>query len=62
MGFLIGLILCAVIFCGMLPLLGMMYYDILEVRKQVQMETKKLQELRRKVEKEKNADTTIDPN
>ena len=46
----------------MLPLLGMMYYDILEVRKQVQMETKKLQELRRKVEKEKNADTTIDPN
>lgn len=62
MGFLIGLILCAVIFCGMLPLLGMMYYDILEVRKQVQVESKKLQELRRKVEKEKNADTTIDPN
>ena len=62
MGFLIGLILCAVIFCGMLPLLGMMYYDILEVRKQVQVESKKLQELRRKVEKEKNVDTTIDPN
>ena len=62
MGFLIGLILCAVIFCGMLPLLGMMYYDILEVRKQVQVESKKLQELRRKVEKEKNADTTIDAN
>lgn len=62
MGFLIGLVLCAVIFCGMLPLLGMMYYDILEVRKQVQVESKKLQELRRKVEKEKNADTTIDPN
>lgn len=62
MGFLIGLVLCAVIFCGMLPLLGMMYYDILEVRKQVQVESKKLQELRRKVEKEKNADTTIDTN
>ena len=53
MGFLIGLVLCAVIFCGMLPLLGMMYYDILEVRKQVQVESKKLQELRRKVEKER---------
>ena len=62
MGFLVGLVLCAVIFCGMLPLLGMMYYDILEVRKQVQVESKKLQELRRKVEKEKNADTTIDAN
>jgi len=42
--------------------MGLMYLDIQQTKKEVQMETKKLQELRRKVEKEKNADTTIDPN
>ena len=62
MGFLIGLILCAVIFCGMLPLIGMMYYDILEVKNQVQVERKRLELFKQKLEKEKNADTTINPN
>ena len=42
--------------------MGLMYLDIQQTKKEVQMETKKLQELRRKVEKEKNVDTTIDPN
>ena len=42
--------------------MGLMYLDIQQTKKEVQMETKKLQELRRKVEKEKNADTTIDTN
>ena len=42
--------------------MGLMYLDIQQTKKEVQLETKKLQELRRKVEKEKNADTTIDPN
>tara|TARA_R110000868_G_scaffold114309_1_gene306284 strand:+ start:241 stop:429 length:189 start_codon:yes stop_codon:yes gene_type:complete len=62
MGFLIALVICCVIFCGMLPLIGMMYMDIQQTKKEVQMESKKLQELRRKVEKERNADTTINPN
>ena len=53
MGFLAALIICCVIFCGMLPLIGMMYMDIQQTKKEVQMETKKLQELRRKVEKER---------
>ena len=60
MGFLAALIICCVIFCGMLPLMGLMYLDIQQTKKEVQAETKKLQELRRKVEKEKNADTIID--
>lgn len=50
MGFLIGLVLCAVIFCGMLPLIGMMYYDILEVKKEVQIERKRLEVLKQKLE------------
>jgi predicted Holliday junction resolvase-like endonuclease len=53
MGFLAALIICCVIFCGMLPLMGLMYLDIQQTKKEVQMETKKLQELRRKVEKER---------
>jgi len=63
MGFLAALIICRVIFCGMLPLIGMMYMDIQQTKKEVQMESKKLQELRRKVEKEReNANTAIDSN
>lgn len=62
MGFLVGLVLCAVIFCGMLPLLGMMYYDILEVKKQVQIERKRLEALKLKLEKDTNANTPINPN
>jgi len=53
MGFLAALIICCVIFCGMLPLMGLMYLDIQQTKKEVQLETKKLQELRRKVEKER---------
>ena len=34
----------------MLPLMGLMYLDIQQTKKEVQAETKKLQELRRKVE------------
>jgi hypothetical protein len=37
----------------MLPLMGLMYLDIQQTKKEVQAETKKLQELRRKVEKER---------
>ena len=33
--------------------MGLMYLDIQQTKKEVQMETKKLQELRRKVEKER---------
>ena len=63
MGFLAALIICCVIFCGMLPLMGLMYLDIQQTKKEVQLETKKLQELRRKVEKEReNANTAIDSN
>jgi hypothetical protein len=46
----------------MLPLIGMMYYDILEVKNQVQVERKRLELFKQKLEKEKNADTTINPN
>jgi len=53
MGFLVALIICCVIFCGMLPLMGLMYLDIQQTKKEVQMETKKLQELRRKVENQR---------
>jgi hypothetical protein len=53
MGFLAALIICCFIFCGMLPLMGLMYLDIQQTKKEVQMETKKLQELRRKVENQR---------
>jgi hypothetical protein len=53
MGFLAALIICCVIFCGMLPLIGMMYMDIQQTKKEVQVEIKKLQELRRKVENQR---------
>jgi hypothetical protein len=63
MGFLAALIICCVIFCGMLPLMGLMYLDIQQTKKEVQMEIKKVEALRRKVDrKEENVNSNINPN
>jgi uncharacterized membrane-anchored protein YhcB (DUF1043 family) len=53
MGWLAALILVVL----MLPLLGMLYMDVLQTKKEAQAQIEKMEKLRRQVEKERN-----DPN
>ena len=53
MGWIAALILVVL----MLPLLGMLYIDVLQTKKEAQAQIEKMEKLRRQVEKEKN-----DPN
>jgi len=41
----------------MLPLLGMLYMDVLQTKKEAQHQLEKLEKLRREVEKEKRDDS-----
>jgi hypothetical protein len=41
----------------MLPLLGMLYMDVLQTKKEAQAQIEKMEKLRREVEKEKRDDS-----
>jgi hypothetical protein len=51
MGFLVGLIVMASVFCLILPLMAFLYIDILETRNEAKAEMQKIEQLRREVEK-----------
>lgn len=51
MGFLIALISMVIVFALLLPLLGMLYLDVLKVKYEVKAQIEKLEKLRREVEK-----------
>ena len=48
-----GWIAACVLVALMLPVLGMLYLDILEAKHEVKMQTEKLERLRREIEREK---------
>jgi hypothetical protein len=54
MGFLIGLIVMVFIFVIMLPIIGFMLMDINTVRQEVHYEVKKIEQLRKELEHEKD--------
>lgn len=53
MGYIAALILTVL----MAPLLGMLYIDVLQVKKEAQQQIEKMEKLRRKIEKERKDDT-----
>jgi len=50
MGFLVGLIIMASVFCVILPLMAFLYIDILETRNEAKAELQKVEQLRREIE------------
>lgn len=54
MGFLIALISMVIVFALLLPLLGILYLDVLEAKYEVKAQIEKLEKLRREVEKIKS--------
>jgi len=53
---LVIVIICAVIFAFLLPLMASMYMDIEQTKKEAQQSLMKVEQLRRKVEKERKKD------
>ena len=53
MGWIAALILVVL----MLPLLGMLYVDVLQTKKEAQAQVEKVEKLRRQIEKEKRDDS-----
>jgi cell division protein FtsB len=49
-GFLIALISMVIVFALLLPLLGVLYLDVLEAKYEVKAQVEKLEKLRREVE------------
>jgi hypothetical protein len=54
MGFLTGLIIMAVVFVLLLPVIGFMLMDINTARQEVRYEVKKIEKLRKEIEQEKD--------
>ena len=50
MGFLIALISMVIVFALLLPLLGILYLDVLEAKYEVRAQVEKLEKLRREVQ------------
>jgi cbb3-type cytochrome oxidase subunit 3 len=51
MGYIVALILVVL----MIPLLGMLYMDVLQTKKEAQVQIQKMEKLRQKIEKERNS-------
>jgi hypothetical protein len=54
MGFLIGLIIMMFVFIIMLPIMGFMLMDINTAKQEVHYEVKKIEQLRKEIEQEKD--------
>jgi len=52
----VGWIAALVLVVLMLPLLGMLYMDVLQTKKEAQAQVEKMEKLRRAIEKEKRDD------
>ena len=53
MGFLIALIAMVLVFCLMLPLIGVIYFDILSTQKQSLAQIERMERLRKQLEEER---------
>jgi predicted ATP-grasp superfamily ATP-dependent carboligase len=53
----IGWIAACVLIALLLPLMGMLYLDVLEVKQEAKAQIEKVEKLRRQVEKEKRDDS-----
>jgi len=53
----VGWIAACILVVLMLPLLGMLYMDVLQTKKEAQAQIEKMEKLRREVEKEKRDDS-----
>jgi len=53
MGYIVALILVVL----MIPLLGMLYMDVLQTKKEAQVQIQKMEKLRQKIEKERRDDS-----
>jgi len=62
-GYLFVLILFALVFVLMLPLVGMMYVDTMVVKREAKAQMEKTEKLRKQIEEErKNANPVLQPN
>jgi cell division protein FtsB len=57
----VGWIVALVLVVLMLPLLGMLYMDVVQTKKEAQAQIEKMEKLRRQVEKEKRDASTDRP-
>jgi len=53
MGFLIALIAMVIVFCLMLPLVGIMYFDTLATQKESKAQIERMERLRKQLEEER---------
>jgi len=53
----VGWIAACILVVLMLPLLGMLYMDVLQTKKEAQAQIEKMEKVRRQVEKEKRDDS-----
>jgi len=53
MGFLIALIAMVLVFCLMLPVIGIMYFDTLSTQKQSLAQIERMERLRKQLEEER---------
>jgi len=56
MGFLIALISMVLVFVLMLPLMGIMYFDILTAKQETKDEVEKMKKIRKELEKDKHSE------
>jgi uncharacterized protein YlxW (UPF0749 family) len=53
MGFLIALIAMVLVFCLMLPIIGVMYFDTLSTQKESKAQIERMEKLRKQLEEER---------
>lgn len=53
MGFLIALIAMVIVFCLMLPIVGIMYFDTLATQKESKAQIERMERLRKQLEEER---------
>jgi len=53
MGFLIALIAMVLVFCLMLPVIGIMYFDTLSTQKESKAQIERMERLRKQLEEER---------
>lgn len=53
MGFLIALIAMVIVFCLMLPIVGIMYFDTLVTQKESKAQIERMERLRKQLEEER---------
>jgi type II secretory pathway component PulJ len=58
MGFLIGLMFTVLLFCLILPIIGMMYFDIQQAKQETKQQYEKVEKLRKQLDERLKDDRT----